>query len=314
MLEMYLNDALDNYSLTSWNIKGGQRFTEVTLRISMVAMHEDTVKYRKVPPSRISRDKERGALHRIPVSRVDNDQLTDEPINEAESKDILQVISNVEGVQAIPVTAQHGYYMTPINTGEYSAFIQVDGHADVKCTSTIQSEIEAPMPGLDSGAPNVGVEDELVTAANVSECDVNGDDEMLLDDNNSPSLLPRSTSFACAGCKVNLSDSPADMRWTRCTDPACNNMNICTGCEKSGFHMHHLRHLMPFCKPSSHSPWCDSCGCMFSAQLYKPDAVVFTCQECDQYTICHTCKVWAGMHARHDDRLCKVPLVDFLAT
>ena len=139
MLESLLVNILDKYQVSSWNIRGGNVFSEVTIRFNMAAATDDTVKYRKVPPSRMTRDRQRAK--RLPVSTdtVSQGVLDEHMIGVTRSEDIEDNdhgsldISTDRRIQDI--AADQGYSMEPVNTDlintpVQSPLVQLDGPVD----------------------------------------------------------------------------------------------------------------------------------------------------------------------------------------
>ena len=59
-LEAMLVNLLEDYELTSWNIKGGNLFTQVSIRFGAEAMCDNTVEhvsYKKMSKARNQRDR-----------------------------------------------------------------------------------------------------------------------------------------------------------------------------------------------------------------------------------------------------------------
>ena len=67
ILDNTLDTLLDKYIVTSWGVKGGNRFTEVTIRFNMASMPQGNIKYRREPPSRMARDKARANRYTEPI-------------------------------------------------------------------------------------------------------------------------------------------------------------------------------------------------------------------------------------------------------
>ena len=64
-LQTTLDMLLMENQLLSWHIKGGEHFTQVSIRFSTTAIERNTcdVKYRRTPPSRTIRDSVRAKDH-----------------------------------------------------------------------------------------------------------------------------------------------------------------------------------------------------------------------------------------------------------
>ncbi len=60
-LQITLDGLLTDNKLTSWQVRGGQEFIQVSIRFSVTEMEPilNDVKYRRAPPSRILRDTNR---------------------------------------------------------------------------------------------------------------------------------------------------------------------------------------------------------------------------------------------------------------
>ena len=280
-LEVYLNETLRGSTITSWNIRGEQDYTQVTIRFGSTAMLDTNVKYRKVPPSRIVRDKARAARYndQVEVQQASEHIFTqtDEPVIENSLPD---------GIEAVATHLDQGYVLTPIDnvTTEfsYSPVVQVDGPVD---THTSKAEINTKPNKVVYSGPCASV-CEKPKHTNAATC-----------------------VYVCKGCSKDLSTEP-DRSWNRCTDPKCHEFNLCNKCCDKGFHHDHIRHLMPFTMPDPGSHFCDSCG----LKLINMNSCVFVCNHCQSYVMCKNCYHWAGMHWAHRNKVTKVKVQDFLGT
>jgi hypothetical protein len=103
LLEMFMEQTLNEHQVSSWNIRGGNIYTEITIRIGMSTVTKDTVKYRKVPPSRINRDKQRATRSSsIFVKDMDMEVQVDGSHSDEYSESVgASIHYNFDGVQAI---------------------------------------------------------------------------------------------------------------------------------------------------------------------------------------------------------------------
>ncbi len=69
-LQVTLDTLLTDNQLSSWQVKGGHQYIQVSIRFSTAAIHANItdVKYRRAPPSRINRDNIRAREHQNNVA------------------------------------------------------------------------------------------------------------------------------------------------------------------------------------------------------------------------------------------------------
>ena len=254
----------------------------------MAAIVQSTVKYRKVPPSRIARDIAR-ASKSPSVQNVLTKQIGNEDEDDPHDKisDSPSELNLPDGFEAVPVPCDQGYSMTPLHNmnmdTQFSPVVQVDGPADlVDCTTYSLDNMEAKC-----GSKICKQTDSPVGSG------LNADNDI---------------SYTCKSCQIDLTKVP-NKSWHRCTDPVCHEYNICDTCHASGYHAEHLRHSMPFRLPDSENNHCDSCGYDLPGE-----GNVYVCSLCDHYTMCHNCYYWCGMHVAHKQYIKKVLVKDYLST
>ena len=95
VLENTLDTLLKEYSLSSWQIRGGEIYTQVTLRFpaSAITAETGTVQYRRAPPSRVKRDQFRSKYNFD--SRMDPINVQTQPIDNNSPHQLESVNSNV---------------------------------------------------------------------------------------------------------------------------------------------------------------------------------------------------------------------------
>ena len=139
MLQSLLANILDNHQVSSWNIRGGNVFSEVTIRFNMAAASDDIVKYRKVPPSRLTRDMQRAKRLPVTVDTASQAALDDSKIGDSRFEDndhcSLDISTDHKRIQDI--AADQGYSMEPVNTNMIDTpihsplgLVQLDGPVD----------------------------------------------------------------------------------------------------------------------------------------------------------------------------------------
>jgi hypothetical protein len=77
VLEVFFNEAIHEYGITSWNIRSREHFTEIVMRFNMSSVPGANLKYRKVPPSRLARDRVRAASGSRETRQVDIQMQTE---------------------------------------------------------------------------------------------------------------------------------------------------------------------------------------------------------------------------------------------
>ena len=239
ILEVSMEQMLDTYNITSWSIRSGNKFSEVSIRFNMTADVHTETKYRKVPPSRLTRDRERAAS-RI-VSSGHNTSipldLQDQGSNVLDNQDKEVLPVNTTVLQDYCMTPIHNADILILPVGSPSPVSQVDGTMDSKadCIGSLplRSGQEASLSQETRGGNDID-------ACQCSKESVGPKDKCDVEKHATTSVkVTQSREFICSKCKVKLPQPPTDI-WQKCTHPECN-IDVCKACWNTGSHSHHLR-------------------------------------------------------------------------
>ena len=289
ILDNTLNTLLEKYIITSWNVKGGNRFTEVSIRFNMASMPHGDMKYRREPPSRMARDKVRAARR-----FQSKDNLCTQDINEDNASIIHdEQIDNI--------------------SNPFSRFIADDtvvnrpDHMPTSVEEINMTVYPSPVPQCDGPADHTAI---AISREFGSQTDQGGDSDV----NNSGIQMENMTLDETEHFEPLAADSPADydIICSHCHEPQvdrclqcfkCSDVFICTSCYHAKAHNEHFCFLSYF-NPSDvpKVPHCMSCFSLFTPLAYPK---VYTCMRC-KFIQCPQCThLWR--HDHHLDYLKEVP-------
>lgn len=302
ILEVSMEQMLDTYNITSWSIRSGNKFSEVSIRFNMTADVDTETKYRKVPPSRLIRDRDRAASRIISSGQDTAIQvdLQDQGSNGSDNQEVLPL--NTTALQDYCMTPIHNADILMVPVGSPSPVSQVDGIMDSKADCNGSS----PLRSGEVASVNMGQETLGCNDADTCQCNnesAGSNDKCDVENHSRNVKVTQSREFACSKCKVKLPLTPND-NWHKCTHPECN-IDVCKACWNTGFHSHHLRHVMSFKMPSQNVlAFCNCCGRDFDDN----EKQIYWCELCENIMLCPTCEYWNSMHVTHEKHLIKMTL------
>ncbi len=223
VLVVMLENILDDHMLSSWQFRGGPLYTQLTIRFTHGEVADDMneVKYRRIPPSQILRDK----IHVKAFSDKKEQYISKHSENNhnvpaKSSNPITQQLDDILNVdngsfsvsnkttanENVTERCLHKFNIAAAEADDFSrpTYYQAEGIAD-------QGDQHLTMPGVksDEEQERDGIKDSTVH----TEDDLSSDDEV----------------FSCDGCGCMMSGSPGT-KWYRCTE--CVDLDICESCHK----------------------------------------------------------------------------------
>ena len=276
LLENVLMDIMDTSQVSSWTIKGGNEYGQVTIRFKMAPMcsvKQAEVKYRKEPPSRTRRDMRRAGTH-----KNSDDMKPDlHPVKNKSYEDNFLNSDIADDTTVNLCTA--GISLSPINNDTVpclSPVVQVDGPPDGASGSQLFGS-QPSEPNNGSGARN-----NLVQHATSIDSGVTN--------------MCHHT-FSCSKCGIDINQGK------RCL--LCANIFICEDCFNEGFHKQCKFVIGDFdIDKVPNQLHCHGC--------FKPFAdlkSIFKCASCKNYCQCPNCQVGC-VHYYHREYLEETPIDD----
>ena len=287
ILKSTLDTLLKDSEVLSWIVKGGNEFTQVSIRFSNTAISTEhgELQYRRAPPSRIKRDHERAASRQqiyeeedITNGAVDSETQTHQTPHLSSdvtvADDTLQDNSILPVIEA-PTTSAQGQQG---GTNNIETVTVASGHS---LRGGIKSQ---PSNRNDTTATVSGHED-------TDDSDSNDD------------------TFSCDGCGCMMSGEPGTI-WYRCTECTDTDLDFCTECYRKDIHSQHKSYLSKFTCPKDWSlPRCDSCGYIYKANIFL---YIYQCTKCEDYSLCPLCKK-QNRHNKHNIFLELILAQDYVA-
>ena len=269
-----LDNLLQNNTLLSWNIRGYDSYTQVSLRFSDELPVGD-MSYRKSPPSRIKRDNERKVTWEAKTGHTTDES---DGIDESKPKDSNNSIAISQGTSGTDM-------VSPCTEVDINNTILPDTKP-LKNVGKSQSVGNiATSTDLDSfiktiNTPAVKPADAAGSTSSPHQGGMHVDHNIVIGDT------------VCDLCKKSISTK----QWFRCT--TCGDFDVCQLCNKRGHHSEHTSQLHRFNNPDGHHIYCESCGISFEDMgMY-----IFFCKTCEDYPLCCPCRM-KGMHSIHAKQL-----------
>ena len=251
VLEDALMNMMDTGYVSSWNIKGGNEYGQVTIRFKMApsSAKQTDVKYRKEPPSRTRRNMKRAAIYK------DNNHMNSvaQPVDSKPIEDNFTYSDIADDTTVNLNTA--GILLSPMH-GSLSPVVQVDGPLDGACGSQpcgsqpseastgrgVINDLEQKATSMGSGATNI--------------CH---------------------NKFLCSNCGIDIDQG------RRCL--LCANIFICDSCYDEGFHKKCFIGSFDITKVPS------DVHCLGCFKPLGDKKSIFKCASCKNYYQCPTCQV-----------------------
>ena len=328
VLVQTLDTLLDEHGLSSWQVRGGDIYTQVTLRFNMAERSTEESVYRKVSDRRLARDRDRARQWRqhheetgmtTPVPNEDNG-LLDPNSNTAPDTIIESHIDNIDtnSINHMAGSDSGSPYIEQQTSEEAAQHNQdSDTNAEVPKPSsgTIDTNNITHVTGSDSGreqqTSEVAPQHSQDSATNTEEpMSVEYDNssagsikESVQDVNNSRSNDIGQVAIKCNICHGEC-NKDGNVTWFRCT--VCDDFDICKQCRRSHSRHNMWKHRFTYPVDCEHDGYCDSCGYVFKDLAMK----VYQCPFCKDYVLCRQC-MQQDMHSFHGKPKA-VSLADYL--
>ncbi len=325
-LESTLDTLLMDNQLTSWHIKGGQHFIQVTIRFSTTAIGPNIaeVKYRKASPSQIIRDKNRAKEHEKHTAEgLSEFEVMDlihkttatqhcaileekENINNTVQVSCTVIPSSAAAAETMPDNSHvqslelHTEEVGTGNIGSSPKSIDLDDSLRESVKSEGSDTFDDPhldkiLEGLERMDQSCRRIEQTFDRMNDTSTEKVNDSLITEKYVNSDIESVEDGTYTCDGCGGMMDANPNSM-WYRCT--CCCDIDICYECFIKDIHKHHKAHLQQFTAPSNWDiPYCDACGFSFADQ----DGTLYNCRACEDYCLCQRCqnKLLHIHHSKH---------------
>ena len=286
VLEATLNMLFDNSTLISWNTRGEEKYTQVTLRFDMNNHIDSEVKYRKMSPSKVIRD----------LKRAKGNQVVDRSI------DCTSIVQG--GMSKFDVS-----FESESSKSSKTEFTTMKNQNEEKYGDEEKRFLETEDTQFDHiGTINDNiVEDQIEGFQTFQENDEHSNSELEVDESigslNFEDGCDVENQVTCDVCQEVM-----ECRWYRCT--FCDESNICKSCYDRGCHDFHKGQMCEFICPEDidKGGFCDACGRRFHPG--SDSYCVNICQTCEDYVMCNNC-LRLERHKRHLDKFVKKSVNDF---
>ena len=318
VLVQTLDTLLGEHGLSSWQVRGGDIFTQVTLRFNMAERSTVDSVYRKVPDRRLTRDRDRAWQWRqhhedkgymaasIPNygngpsdlnSNTVPDSILESHIDTVETNNINHMSGSYSG-------APHIEQQTSVEAAKHrdhdSATTEPkppSGITDTTNNANI-TEVTFSGSGHDQQTGETAAQHSQDSAAYAEEpMPVYGNSsdgsilEAMQDVNNSKPVDVGQVAIKCNICHGEC-NRDGNVTWFRCT--VCDDFDICKQCRKLHPRHNMWTHRFTYPVDCEHDGYCDSCGYVFTDMAMK----VYQCTYCQDYVLCRQC-MQHGMHGFH---------------
>ena len=288
ILENSLDLLFKQNPLSSWQIRSGDQYTQVTMRFSNTAIlsTEEEVVYRKAPPSQLARDRKRAANRfqnsANQINDSDNDHFDEENISvvtgqlENRSQTLPSNMDN-SGLAVLDQPVSQG-----VNTASISQPNQLTEASAVHPVSEVRVGDNAKSGNGDNRMSSV-IEHYEIMSRQSDHSEEDEDDDGVI---------------TCDGCGGMMTDKMGST-WYRCNE--CDEGDFCLECYTKDVHGHHKRQLSKFeCPLNLDLPHCSACG--HYIPMDGTDAFLYKCKMCEDYCLCRKCKN-RFLHTRHSKHL-----------
>ena len=291
ILEQTLASLLQDSDITSWIVRGGPDFTQLSIWFSNATIGSEATeaKYRRASNSRNARDKFC-----------------------AQQRQDTSSMNMCEGIGSAEVR----YDEPPLDTGtKHSSvsFFDLPPQDKIEHVSpSVQLQHSHLEPASAKSPDNIGLSQSI--SMKPSNTDTVSDDGFALGEsvkideagNADEEESDDDGTFTCDGCGAMMS-SDMGMTWYKCTD--CIDIDICTNCWLKDIHSQHKQQMFKFrCPRDWNPPYCDSCGYSFPPNNY---CEIFKCEVCEDFCLCIKCRN-AFAHMKHTNKLRPIGVLDYV--
>ena len=294
VLENALIEVMDTSVISSWTLRGGDDFSQVTIRFKMAASSakQAQVKYRKEPPSRTRRDMKRAQRNKDNTSMIPNMHYVDRN----SPGDSYQNVNIADDTTVNLSTA--GISLSPMQNTfpTLSPVAQVDGPLDSACG--LQQGDQTPVETSTDSGDNIDLQQPAYTTDSGATNELH---QPLPDpDNGATNYFKK--EFVCSSCGIDIASGK------RCL--LCANVYMCERCFSEGFHQQVPNSLCKFVIGDfdvdnvPNEPHCMGCFKTFSGETS-----LFKCASCQRYLQCSKCQINC-LHHYHRNYLQEIPFED----
>ena len=300
VLEKTLETLLEGYTMSSWNIRGGNEFTQVTLRFAVSGPKMDTIDnryYKRKSRSQVVRDSVRLGEWK---NKHHNEALCSDLATCNMNADKDKSTGNISDTSSVLDTQENQQpiledYDIPDNSSHHSFNERsstmgglVPELVEKASISRVGSANPLPL-GLDVGDVNTHRKDIDTNSIDLSSSDSHRTDL---------SKDSRKEIFNCGICNNPIKGKLGD-KWYKCSH--CEDLYICQECNKNSLHQIHRDQIHEYTwlfdvNSSCYQYFCDCCG--FRYDYFNENFRVWQCTRCGDYTLCKRCKE-QNMHSKH---------------
>ena len=305
-LETMLNVLISDNEFTSWQIRSGMEYTQVTLRFSLnpKEVKTDTVEcYKRVSKAQLTRGRARAA-HWRENKHFNDENLAEQDITQMENTQVNMCLVESQVNQQLPEQYSHvpcqgdqheTVSLLPNQGTPTNPLLPTVGNTELAATAEASIEgdgILALDVNNDIGVNNVGDESIASEFSNHSdEWDYSSESSEEVD--------------TCGEC-----DNPIKVRngghFYRCSE--CTDLSICKECYFDDQHNIHQDQIHAFnWIPGTGEVTCDVCGEPLGDD---PEYTIWQCTKCEDYGLCLMCKNM-DMHRKHKQYLKEKLLTEF---
>ena len=311
VLVTILDNMLSESIVSSWYVRGGSEFTQVSIKFEGAAMTDSTlqkVAYKKLSQKRMARDMNRAQDWRANM----NAECQTEDCNSLHTGASIQHHIAEENIISEP---NHNEY-AGIPADQYESIGSIGAPPSLRAQDIGGTSIAVDNT---TGSDTMGIVDKHGCTAgdtgnvcidSISE-DLNrelcgeGKDNVLQDFSYTTDNL-NNGDVQCNVCDGSCNAN--GNKWYRCT--VCNDFDVCNKCYRKKEHAHHHKYIHPFTYPDNcNHGYCDSCGFEFRPNC--PTFQVFQCLSCEDYALCKKCHN-EKMHVKHLFNMRLIPARDYL--
>ena len=289
LLVQTLDNLLADHTLTTWFVKGGSSYTQVSLRFNNMAddMNTEDMVYKRVSERRLNRDRERARNW-----QQDHESRQGYPIPTSNNVTL--------DVNAPPFQYGSPYTVFCPNIDQPTASSQSNPTDLEPTVETIPTSTNAAAVTSQQRQTiherNEHIGDQYVAPQSYSAATPKQElgstivSEQYENKQDTANISPGIVEVICDECKGPC-NADGNRQWWRCT--ICEDFDLCHKCQY--YHFNHIMHLHEFTYPedAENVPYCDSCGKVFGNNM-----TVHRCSKCIDYVLCQGCRD-ERMHNKH---------------
>jgi hypothetical protein len=253
--------------------------------------------YRRVPPSKVSRDKQRqkewqikADLKEVAIESEFYREENSELLNSIDQQNPCSPVSNLGTSEALAPQASN-IESTTVSDQPSNIQSTISTEPAVGDHDNMQQCDLGSIAGDSPSPSDTSVEDKQ-TMGRVVHCYLVTNEET-------------SGDFDCDSCGNSITNN----EWFRCTN--CPDFDMCSSCWEDNKHKHHNKQIHKFTDYDCNSNiYCDSCGVVFEE---VNESHVFCCSKCEDYALCLQCNK-EGTHIIHKKNLQRITVAEYKMT